>query len=64
MATPMSDADLDAVAERLAADIANGDHFPAWLSKSLDLEGALARFASCTAAWKRASSGWRGGRGG
>lgn len=42
MAAPMSDADLDAVAERLAADIANGDHFPAWLSTSLDLDGALA----------------------
>jgi 2-keto-4-pentenoate hydratase len=40
MAARMSDADLDAVAERVAADIANGDHFPAWLSKGLD-EGAL-----------------------
>jgi 2-oxo-3-hexenedioate decarboxylase len=41
-ATPMSDRDLDAVAERLAADIANGDHFPAWLSGTLDLDAALA----------------------
>ena len=42
MAAAMSDSDLDAVAERLAADIADGDHFPVWLSGSLDLDGALA----------------------
>ena len=40
--TPMSEGDLDAVAERLAADIADGDHFPAWLSGTLDLDAALA----------------------
>ncbi len=41
-AMPMSDTELDAVAERLAADIANGDHFPGWLEGALDLDGALA----------------------
>ncbi len=42
MAAPLSDAELDEVAERLAGDIANGDHFPAWLGERLDLDGALA----------------------
>src|SRR5215218_303355 len=41
-AAPLSDADLDAAAERLSADIAAGDHFPAWLSDTLDLDAALA----------------------
>jgi 2-keto-4-pentenoate hydratase len=40
--TPLSDAELDAAAERLAGDIANGDHFPGWLSATLDLDAALA----------------------
>jgi hypothetical protein len=39
MATTIADADL--VAERLKADIANGDHVPVRLSNSLELEGAL-----------------------
>jgi 2-keto-4-pentenoate hydratase len=42
MAAAMSDRDLEAVAERLAAAIADGDHFPPWLPGSLDLDGALA----------------------
>jgi 2-keto-4-pentenoate hydratase len=41
-ASPLSDAELDAVADRLAADIAIGDHFPAWLPGSLDLDASLA----------------------
>ena len=39
MAAPIADADL--VAERLTADIANGDHLPVRLSNGLELEGAL-----------------------
>jgi hypothetical protein len=35
MAAPFSDADLVAVAQRPAADIAIGDQLPAWLSKSV-----------------------------
>jgi 2-keto-4-pentenoate hydratase len=38
----LSDADLDAAADRLAGDIAGGDHFPPWLSERLDLHAALA----------------------
>ncbi|MPY93456.1 MAG: hypothetical protein GEV08_10435, partial [Acidimicrobiia bacterium] len=33
--------DLDATAERLAADIERGDHFPQWLAGELDLDAAL-----------------------
>jgi 2-keto-4-pentenoate hydratase len=41
-AAPLSEAELDDLAARLAADIANGDHFPAWLVGSLDLDSGLA----------------------
>jgi 2-keto-4-pentenoate hydratase len=41
-ATPRSAAELDAVADQLADDIDRGDHFPAWLPGSLDLDSALA----------------------
>jgi 2-keto-4-pentenoate hydratase len=41
-AAPLSDDQLDDVSQRLASDIANGDHFPAWLVGSLDLDGGLA----------------------
>lgn len=34
--------DVDAIAERLWADIGRGDHFPAWLAGRLDLDEALA----------------------
>ena len=37
-----SDAELDDVTERLASDIASGDHCPTWLVGSLDLDSALA----------------------
>jgi 2-keto-4-pentenoate hydratase len=42
MAARLSDADLDAAADRLVTDIAGGDHFPAWLAERLDLDAALA----------------------
>jgi 2-keto-4-pentenoate hydratase len=41
-AAPLSNGELDRVADRLASDIANGDHFPSWLAGSLDLDSALA----------------------
>jgi 2-keto-4-pentenoate hydratase len=37
----MGDADLDALADRLAAAIAAGDHYPDWLVGHLDLDAAL-----------------------